>query len=220
MTEAAEVTQVNEEAPSYKMMNGTFSGSSYLWIGRIGNVAIGVRPTSIANGRAVGGNSEATWFGFKLRAAFGGSLFETTESNPIVPFKDLKTFDKPGDALPIEWDRSDNTRASKDFGILLQGNQHNSIEVLVASMKENQIPQLVTEYLAGLIGHENLVVPSRAITTWLSETYDQTIEALFARAEKLRKLREAMDKTAGQVISMKDIEKLVQDAPESDISFE
>ncbi|MCL4743825.1 MAG: hypothetical protein KJZ83_00270 [Burkholderiaceae bacterium] len=153
-----------------KMMRGTGGAYDYLVIARRGDIALGIKPNSIMNGKAFG-HPGTVWFGTRLRSASAQGMFEEVEESKVVKLE--KKPENFWDAWPnVVWELQDNMRASTTIGVLLRGSldgTRTEAEALLAEMKDGKLSSKMADYLYEIIGPEHMILSPAEIAKWLTE---------------------------------------------------
>jgi hypothetical protein len=185
------------EKTEAKLMTGTSGYPKYFPFARKGNVLLGIKINGIANG-AHFGVPGTTYFAGRLRSAPENGLLADQQQDNVLKFN--KNPENLWDAWPeVEWEKKDNSRASTTVGIFLRGgfNDPEAQEKLAAAVKDGALTQKMTDYLVGVAGEDNMIVPQRELRAWLDAQFGPIFDGVVQKVEKAKKVAEAMEESIG-----------------------
>jgi len=140
-------------------MDGSASQNSYLKMGQVGNMAVGLKVLGLAPSEAFGVEGQ-TAFVYRIRVAP-----DNTKQEPY--------YTTPADAFPhVEWKKSDEKRASNGvaivFPISLLGASPEGAETLLAQLEGNFSERVYTD-IATQLGEECISDNRETIIAYLDE---------------------------------------------------
>ncbi|MEY9560498.1 hypothetical protein [Sinorhizobium fredii] len=183
----------------FKMMVGTGGSPDYMVFARKGDIALGIKLTSIVRG-SVFGMPGTTWFGARLRSAKAGKLFEDEDAETKV-VKLGKKPDNVWDAWPeVVWEKRHEVRASTTVGIFVRGcpdGEEAEQQKLIEEIGDRKMAEKMAAYLAGLAGADNLVVTERELAGYLDSVFGPAIDAMMEKVKQNQELKSEMEANIG-----------------------
>lgn len=187
------------------MMLGSEGNLDYLVVGRNGPFALGLKPNQVMPG-AKFNMPGMTWFGARIRSAPAGEMFkmadaiDAADGGNVVALK--KKPENHTEAWPtITWEKNSEKRASTQIGVWLEGD-FDSLEKgqpLLEKLKNREIAEQMANYIAELIGEDQLFLSPKRIASWLQATiYAPMAKKVEKMLELATAVQSEMKATAGQ----------------------
>jgi hypothetical protein len=186
------------EKTEAKLMTGTSGYPKYFPFARKGNVLLGIKINGIAKGSYFGVPG-TTYFAGRLRSAPENGLLADQQEGNVVKLE--KNPENLWDAWPdVEWEKKDDTRASTTVGIFLRGSLGGDPEEqakLANAVKDGELTQKMTDYLVGVAGEDNMIVPHRELRAWLDAQFGPIFDGVIQKVEQAKQVAAALEENIG-----------------------
>ena len=138
------------EAQAFEMMKGSEKHMDYVVLARRGRFKIGLKIVGVAHTKLAG----KAYVAVRIRSAFDEDYAE-----PEVPDLALKKLTNATAWPGVEFQNVDETRASTNGGVFINGDFEGEIETLMASLKDTSWQAAMCESLIGkLVGEQGVVL--------------------------------------------------------------
>ena len=167
------------EAQAFEMMKGSEKNMDYVVLARRGRFKIGLKIVGVAHTKLAG----KAWVAVRIRSAV-----DEIYAEPEVPDLALKKLTNATAWPGVEFQNVDETRASTNGGVFINGDFEGEIETLMASLKDTSWQAAMCESLIGkLVGEQGvvLVLTPEQLVSYFAVTLKPVVAKLQERLDAM-----------------------------------